>query len=146
MRDPNRLRFHRRSFPMVMAFALVGAGLGATACPVLARDDLPGGPTPPRLVFVDGDVSFWRPAADDWASAQVNTALAAGDSLYVGDGGNFELQSGPRAFVRGGANTELGLESLEPDYMQLKVTGGHVVLDLKQLARGQTLEVDTPAA
>ena len=66
--------------------------------------------SPPRLGFVDGDVSFWRPGAEDWASAQVNTALAAGDSLYAGDGGNFELQSGPRALVRGGANTELRLE------------------------------------
>jgi hypothetical protein len=76
----------------------------------------------------------------------VNTALAAGDSLYAGDGGNFELQTGPRAFVRGGANTQLGLESLEPDYMQLKVTGGSAVLDLKQLAPGRTLEIDTPTA
>src|SRR5689334_8992419 len=62
------------------------------------------------------------------------------------DDGNFELQIGPRAFVRGGANTELGLESLEPNYMQLEVTGGYAVLDLKQLARGQTFEVDRPAA
>jgi hypothetical protein len=76
----------------------------------------------------------------------VNTALAAGDSLYAGDGANFELQTGPRAFVRGGANTQLGLESLESDYMQLKVTGGHAALDLKQLAPGQTLEIDTPTA
>jgi len=132
--------------PRIFALLVAVAGLGATAYPALARDDTPSGPTPPRLGFVDGDVSFWRPGAEDWASAQVNTALAAGDSLYAGDGGNFELQSGPRAFVRGGANTELGIESLEPSYMQLKVTGGRVVLDLKQLTRGQTFEVDTPAA
>jgi hypothetical protein len=130
-----------------MCLLLVGvAALGAAACPALARDDAPRGATPPRLGFVDGDVSFWRPGAADWASAQVNTALAAGDSLYAGDGGNFELQTGPRAFVRGGANTQLGLESLEPDYMQLKVTGGSAVLDLKQLAPGRTLEIDTPTA
>ena len=148
MRLPIRPLFRRRCLPTVTVFALLVAltGLGATAYPALARDDTPGGPTPPRLGFVEGDVSFWRPGAEDWSSAQVNTALAAGDSLYAGDGGNFELQSGPRAFVRGGANTELGIESLEPSYMQLKVTGGRIVLDLKQLARGQTFEVDTPAA
>ena len=104
------------------------------------------GATPPRLGFLDGDVSFWRPGAEIWAPAQVNTALAAGDALYAGDGGNFELQIGPRAFVRAGANTELGLESVTAGYLQFKMTGGHAALDLKQLARGQRLEIDTPTA
>ncbi len=35
--------------------------------------------TPPRLSFVDGRVSFWRPGAQDWAPAQINTPLAPGD-------------------------------------------------------------------
>jgi hypothetical protein len=141
------LRFRLRRHLLLRTFTLLVtvAALGASACPALAGD-LPNGPTPPRLGFVDGDVSFWRPGAEDWTAAQVNTALAAGDSLYAGDGGNFELQSGSRAFVRGGANTELGLESLQPGYTQLKMTGGHAALDLQQLARGQTLEIDTPTA
>ena len=50
--------------------------------------------------------------------------------------GFIELQSGPRAFVRGGANTGLGLESLEPGYAQLEVNGAHTALDLKPLAPG----------
>jgi hypothetical protein len=74
----------------------------------------------------------------------VNTALAPGDSLYGGDGANLEIQIGPRAFVRAGAYTEIGLESLEPDYMQFRVTGGHVALDLKRLRNGQVVEIDTP--
>jgi hypothetical protein len=27
------------------------------------------GQTPPRLSFVDGQVSFWRPGAQDWVQA-----------------------------------------------------------------------------
>jgi len=34
------------------------------------------GRTPPRLSYAEGEVSFWRPGAEDWAPAQVNTPLA----------------------------------------------------------------------
>ena len=58
------------------------------------------GQTPPRLSFVDGQVSFWRPGAQDWTQAQVNTPIAPDDQLYTGSPGNLELQIGARAFVR----------------------------------------------
>src|SRR5437868_7714756 len=50
------------------------------------------GRTPPRISLIEGEVSFWRPGAEDWAPAQVNTPLAPGDDLYTGHGGNLELQ------------------------------------------------------
>jgi uncharacterized protein DUF6600 len=102
--------------------------------------------TPPRLSFADGQVSFWRPGAQDWTQAQVNTPLAPGDQLYTGSPGNLELQIGGRAFVRGWANTQLGLENQEPDFVQLKVTAGHASFDLRTLEPGRTVEVDTPNA
>jgi len=104
------------------------------------------GQTPPRLSFVDGQVSFWRPGAQDWVQAQLNIAVAPGDQLSTGSPGNLELQIGPRAFVRGWANTQIGLESLEPDFLQFKVTGGHASFDLRTLEPGRTVEVDTPNA
>ncbi len=104
------------------------------------------GRTPPRLSFIDGEVSFWRPGADDWAPAQVNTALAPGDQLYAGDRANLELQVGPRAYLRGGAETQIGLENQEPDFLQFKVTAGHASLDLRGLTAGHTVELDTPSA
>ncbi len=102
--------------------------------------------TPPRLSFVDGQVSFWRPGAQDWAQAQVNTPLAPGDQLSTGSPGNLELQIGVRAFVRGRVNTQIGLENQEPDFLQFKVTAGSAAFDLRGLARGQMVEVDTPNA
>ena len=116
----------------------------ATASAVAA--DRESGPTPPRLSFLDGDVSFWRPGGDDWAPAQVNTPLAPGDQLYTGAPGNLELQTGPRAFVRGWANTQIGLESLEPDFLQFKITAGHASFDLRTFEPGHTVEIDTPNA
>jgi hypothetical protein len=74
----------------------------------------------------------------------MNTPLAAGDALYAAEGANLELQLGARAFVRAGAGTEIGLESLERDLAQFKVTGGHAALDLRRLPSGLTIEVDTP--
>ena len=109
-------------------------------------EQAPAGLTPPRLGFVDGQVSFWRPGAEDWSQAQVNTPLAAGDQLYTGRPGNLELQVGARAFVRAGANTQIGLENLEPDFLQFKVTGGFASFDLRTLDPGHTVEVDTPNA
>src|SRR5215470_18335367 len=87
--------------------------------------DGPIGRTPPRLSYVNGEVSYWRPGAADWAPAQINTALAPGDETYTGNGGNLELQVGARAFVRAWGDTQLGLVNQEPDFLQLKVTAGH---------------------
>jgi len=102
--------------------------------------------TPPRLSFISGEASFWRPGAENWAPARVNTPQAPGDVLYTGPGANLELEIGPRAFVRAGAGTQLGLESHEPDFLQIKVTAGHASLDLRELPTGHTVELDTPHA
>src|SRR6185369_2943078 len=102
--------------------------------------------TPPRLSLAEGAVSFWRPGAEDWAPARVNTALAAGDELYTPADAQLELQIGARAFVRAAGDTELGISALEPDFLQLKVTSGRVTVDARQLSRGETIEVDTPNA
>ena len=63
--------------------------------------------TPPRLSFTEGQVSFWRPGAQDWSQAQVNTPLAPGDELYAASPGTLELQIGAHAFVRAEANTQV---------------------------------------
>jgi len=137
------MRATRALFALVTIPAMLLA-LGATPTTVAAQDERAAGPTPPRLAFVDGEVSFWRQGADDWSPAQVNTPLAAGDALYAGDKGSFEVQLGSRAVVRGGAGTEIGVESLEVGYLQLKVTSGHAALDLKRLPSGERIEIDAP--
>ena len=104
------------------------------------------GRTPPRLSYLNGEVSFWRPGARRLGPAQVNTPLAPGDELYTGERGNLELQVGGRAFVRAWTDTQLGLDNQEPDFVQLKVTAGHVSLDLRSVDPGHTVEVDTPQA
>lgn len=130
-----------RAMSIVALGLIVGLMLGVS--PALSEEtEL----TPPRLSFVDGQVSFLRPGAPDWVEAQVNTPLAPGDQLYTGSPGNLELQIGARAFVRGWANTQIGLENHDPAFLQFKVTSGYAAFDLRSLPSGSTVEVDTPNA
>jgi hypothetical protein len=139
----------RRCTTFLLSLVLLVSPLVASAAaPVVPAPSAEGpiGRTPPRLSYVDGEVSFWRPGASDWAPAQINTAIAPGDETYTGNRGNLELQVGARAFVRAWGDTQLGLVNQEPDFLQLKVTAGHVSLDLRTVEPGRTVEVDTPMA
>lgn len=131
---------------MAVAICAAWLGLAESALAVDADEAIGFERTPPRLSFTDGDVSFLRLGADEWTPASVNTPLAAGDELYTADAANLEIQVAARAYVRAGENTQLGVASLEPDYLQLRVTSGTVSLDLRSLKAGQTFELDTPNA
>ena len=103
-------------------------------------------PTPPRVSYLHGEVSFWRPGAADWAPAALNMPLAPGDVLYAGPAGNVEIQIGPRAFARAAYGAQIGLDNQEPDFIQLRVTSGYAAIDLREVAPGHTVELDTPGA
>ena len=105
---------------------------------------MPAEATPPRVSYLYGEVSFWRPGAHDWAPAALNTPLAPGDVLYAGPAGNVEIQVGPRAFVRAAYGAQIGLDNQEPEFMQLRVTAGQAAVDLRGLQPDHTLELDTP--
>lgn len=110
--------------------------------PAFAQDD-PHLPVPPRIGMVSGEASFWRPGATDWAPAQVNMPLAAGDAVYTGDGASLELQIGPRAYVRLAQNAMVTLLDDRADGQQFKVASGIVSFDLRGVA-GRSIEIDTP--
>jgi hypothetical protein len=109
-------------------------------------DEPDSGPTPPRLSLIDGQVSFWRPGATDWTTASLNTPLAPGDALYVGENGNLELQIGSQAYVRAGENTQFSLVNRERRYLQFRIADGQASIDLRTLPAGLIVEVDTPNA
>ncbi|MFN8640690.1 MAG: DUF6600 domain-containing protein [Candidatus Binatia bacterium] len=121
----------------VAVAALLGAGAAGAAPDDALRL------TPARVGYLEGDVAFWRPGAGDWEAATLNIPLAAGDALASRDG-RFEVQIGPQAFLRGGEQTQLRLKSQEPDFLQLDLTQGSAVLDLRRLPAGHVIEIDTP--
>jgi hypothetical protein len=126
--------------------AVGGIPAAGRAQPAAIPAGAPYDRTPPRLSFVDGQASFWRPGAEEWVAAQVNTPLAPGDELYTGPTGNLEIQIGARAYVRAWGGTHIGLATLEPDYLQVTVRAGNASLDLRRLDAGHTVEVATPNA
>jgi hypothetical protein len=148
MEEPDMMTQGKRLLALMLALALLGGPVpGANAALFGTDDQLDASVvTPPRLSYSDGDVSFWRPGAQDWAPAQVNTPLAPGDELYTGDRSNLELQVGSRAYVRASGDTQLGLVNQDPDFLQLKVTNGSVSVDLRSLDSGTAVEVNTPQA
>jgi hypothetical protein len=110
------------------------------------EDDGEWAPTPPRLSYIDGEVSYWRPGAEDWASARLNLALAEGDALYTGNDSNLEVQFGSRSFVRTDENTQLSLVAQEEHRIQFSVTSGLASFDMRSMEAGDTVEVSTPNA
>lgn len=113
---------------------------------VLAQNNNAIASSPLRLSFAEGDVSFWRVGAPEWTAAQLNTPLAVGDALYVGQDGDLELQMDNRAFVRADDNTQLSLVNQTSDFIQFKVTTGRVSFDLRALPTGYSVEINTPNA
>jgi hypothetical protein len=69
-----------------------------------------------------------------------------GRRASTGEGANLELQIGARAYARAGEDTQLGLATLEPDYLRLRLANGTAALDVRELPSGQTLEINTPNA
>ena len=109
----------RRFIGLLLILGLLsGIGALARAAETTGLPEGEIGHTPPRLSLTTGDVSFWRPGAQDWSQAQVNTPLAPGDLLYTGPESNLEIQIGAGAFARGGPGTQLGLENQEPDFIR----------------------------
>ncbi len=133
---------HLRRLLLIPVFLLLVLP-GAAA---LADDDRTWAPTPPRLSFIDGQVSYWRPGAEDWATARPNLPLTEGDALYTGQNANLELQFGRRSFARADEDTQLSLVNQEEHFIQFKLTDGLVSFDIRSIAEGDTVEVDTPNA
>jgi uncharacterized protein DUF6600 len=113
---------------------------------VPATADEPDAIIPPRLSYIDGPVSFWRPGAAEWAPAQVNTPLAPGDQLHTGNRGTVEVQVGGRAFLRAWGDTEVGVLDQANDSLHFKIADGHVVADLRAVYAGGIIHIETPGA
>lgn len=135
---------------MSMRYAL-GIALALFTCTAGSFAATPPDPAarkaaPPRLSFIEGEVSFWREGAEDWTAARRNVPIAQGDALYAAANANLEVQIGSDGFVRAGDDTEVSFETIEGDYLQLRVRGGHVAVDVQRLPERRRIEVDTPAA
>lgn len=126
------------------SLALAAACLCGAALAQSADEAVPELPAPARLAVVEGTAHFWRPGDGQWSSAQVNTALVAGDALATGDRSNIEVQVGSRDFVRMMADSQLVVSRRDVGNWRFRVPVGNVSFDLRGLAAGQRVEIEAP--
>lgn len=121
-------------------FALVG-GCAVTIIAGAAMADPPG--RVGRISDVEGDVSFMPPGQEDWAWAERNFPVTAGESFWTEDAGRIELQAGVMD-IRADSDTELDVLALDYGQTRLGLTQGSIDLRLWRLPDGG-VTVATPA-
>jgi uncharacterized protein DUF6600 len=105
--------------------------------------------TPPdrvgRLSIIQGPVSFLPAGADEWAAAEPNRPVTAGDRLWTDAAGRSEIDIGSTA-IRVSHDTELDVERLDDDWIQVTLPQGTVSARVGDLGEDQDDEIDTPNA
>jgi len=131
----------RLALSLWIALALALAAPAARSQPADLAGEEEFGPVPPRLAWLDGDVSLERGGGAAAQPAVVNMPLAPGDLLRSGSRSSFELQIGPKAFARGWSNTALVLERRERDGLAFGLLEGDLALDIRQTAAEGGVEI-----
>src|SRR5580704_13100214 len=116
-------------------------GLAASACLLMAQADPPGRVA--RLSYVYGAASFRPRDVDDWAPMDFNRPLTTGDHVFVETSGTVELQIGSAA-LRMNSASSLEFLNLDDSNVQLRLTGGSLIVRLRYLGDQDSFEVDTP--
>ncbi|HEV8408971.1 MAG TPA: DUF6600 domain-containing protein, partial [Gemmatimonadaceae bacterium] len=96
-----------------------------------------------RISALTGTASLQPAGATDWSDAALNYTVTTGDRIYTPAGGRMELEIGPMS-VRLSENSDVTVTNLTDGFMQLGVEQGTVRLSVYRLARGDSIEIDTP--
>ncbi|MEK6300825.1 MAG: DUF6600 domain-containing protein [Acidobacteriota bacterium] len=98
-----------------------------------------------RLSFVQGDVSFLRAGASEWAEAVENLPLMSGDQVYTASGARAEIQLARGSYIRLAEKTALTIADLSDSQSQFEVAEGTAIIRVERFASAfQRFEVDTP--
>lgn len=126
-----------RIFPRLLPAVL----LAMLAAHAMAQADPPGRVA--RLSLNEGSVAF-SPAGDtEWTDAVHNRPLTQGDRLWTDRGSRAELHAGAIA-LRMNGQTHLGIVTLDDHATQLLLSHGAVQARLRELADGDSFQLDTP--
>lgn len=106
------------------------------------EDDGPPGRVA-RMNFTQGSVSFQPGGEGDWADAVPNRPLTQGDNLWADKDSRAELHIGSTA-LRMDAETSLTFLDLDDRTIQLRLSQGSLIVNVRHIDDGDTIEVDTP--
>jgi hypothetical protein len=96
-----------------------------------------------RISSILGTVSFQAAGGNDWSLATLNSTVTTGDRLFTGAGSRTELEVGPFA-ARLSDSTDVTISNLTDYFLQLGLAQGTLRVSVYRLARGDSVEVDTP--
>jgi hypothetical protein len=112
-----------------------------------AQDNDPIEADPPdraaRLAYLKGEVSLQPAGEEEWAPAMLNRPLTTGDKLWTERGARVELQVG-QAAVRLDGETGFSILNLDDDTVQMRMTAGTIIVDVRSLEDREQIEIDTP--
>jgi hypothetical protein len=138
-RGEKTMKRTRTIVPVLAAmFMLAGFAQGA-----FGQADPPGRVA--RLNLMEGTVSYLPSGGgdNDWVGAIVNRPLTTGDKLWADTDGRSELHIGSTA-IRMDHNTGLSFLNLDDTAVQIRLSDGVMAMKVRNLAAGDTFEVDTP--
>lgn len=96
-----------------------------------------------RLSDVEGPVSLEPAGVAEWTAATLNRPLTGGDRLWADENARAEVDLG-NAAVRLGAHTGFAFFELDDTTAQMQLTGGVLIVRVRNLAANQVYEIDTP--
>ncbi|WIG57234.1 MAG: hypothetical protein OJF61_003022 [Rhodanobacteraceae bacterium] len=96
-----------------------------------------------RLAYLSGQVQFAPAGESDWGSVEVNRPMVIGDRLLTGNDGRAVLELGD-ASIRIDNGSAFDFLNLDQNNVQVELSQGTLNVAVRQLAQGETFEVDTP--
>ena len=96
-----------------------------------------------RLAFAQGSISFQPAGTQDWVAAPLNRPLTTGDKLWADRDGRVELQLDD-SVIRLSSNTALSFLNLDDNVTQVQLTGGTLIVNVRNLGDSENYEIDTP--
>jgi hypothetical protein len=96
-----------------------------------------------RLALIRGEVSLQPAGEEDWAPALLNRPLTTGDKVWTENGARAEIQVG-QAAIRLDSNTGFSFLNLDDDDVQMRMTAGTLIVDVRELTGREQIEIDTP--
>jgi hypothetical protein len=136
MRTPTR----RFTFPSTLA------ALGLLGCMAFAQARADDGDPPDRAARVsdlEGAVSLQPAGFSDWIAASLNRPLTTGDRVWTDQDARAELDIGD-AVIRLGSGTGFAFLNLDDSLAQMQLTGGTLIVRVRDVQADQVYEVDTP--
>ena len=96
-----------------------------------------------RLSDAEGAVSLQPAGVQEWTPATLNRPLTSGDRLWSDQNSRAELDLGTAA-VRLGSNTGFAFLNLDDRSVQLQLSAGALIVNVRDIQDGESYEVDTP--